>query len=274
MDTKMDINIAIEYLKNYNIPINRKYRDDNILLIPNGVIRLKNFKNFKNMTTDVVHFINKIIEILKEHDFHTYIVLTNICSENRFNNFCNIVYQYINSNRITFCNSLEQICVGEFNYATDRTNALHSMISNFQFMYSQIENKIIYVKQKMYNLAIAILTDEELTILHTYNIILVDDIIQNLDNICYITNTNEQYDNSLFKLQFKSTPLSQFVDDISHISNINNISDISNKSDKNHRKPIRIIENVTTLCPNCLRIVYIDDNIIRKHNCFAVNFIK
>ena len=258
MDINKDIDIAIQYYKDYNIPLNLKYKDDNILLIPNGIIRFKNFKNFKNMTTDVIHFINRILEVVKEHNFLIYIVMTNICSEKRFNNFCNIVYQYIDTTRITFCN-LEQINIGEFNYATDRTNALHSMISNFEFMYSQIGNKIIYVKQKMYNLGIAILTDEELTILHTYNIILVDDIVQNLDNICYITNTNVQHDISIFKLQFKSTPLPQFIDDINY---------------KNHRKPIRIIENVTILCPYCLHIVYIDDNIIRKHNCFCDNFIK
>jgi hypothetical protein len=85
------------------------------------------------------------------------------------------------------------------------------------------------------------MTDEELELLHKYNIQLINNLEILPNHLCYITQ-NTFDDRELFTFVVKYVPLNG-----------------------GNRSPYRVIEGLTTICPNCQHIVYVDNMIIRKH---------
>jgi hypothetical protein len=92
----------------------------------------------------------------------------------------------------------------------------------------------------VYNRAIAIMDDSEVERLHTYNIIITDDHPYNTVYIIMDTNNNKEP----FTNVIKFIPLGG-----------------------GQRSAIRIIENMTTQCENCQKIVYLD----KQHKCDVHN---
>ncbi len=220
------------------IPFNKKFKKDNILLVPGGVIKIKNMQSIKN-NADIELTIKQMqhLESKYKHLGSIYLYMDNI-DENTFQTFCNLVNPHFNG---TICYTTEQIIIQDYCYAIKMCGAIWTLITLFEVYYPIFQNKSILVTYDTYKRSIIIMTDEELELLHKYNIQLVDNLQNNLHNICYITqNTFE--DRELFTFLIKYVPLNG-----------------------GNRSPYRVIEGLTTVCPNCQHIVYVDNMIIRKH---------
>ncbi len=229
-----------------HIPFNKKFKKDNIILIPNGIIKIKNMQTIKN-NEDIELTIKQIQNLQSKYQYSfpsctIYLYIDNIDNINTFQTFYSLISPHINA---TICYTTEQIIVGEYCYAIKMCGAVWTLVTLFENYYPLFQNKIILITYETYRRSIIIMTDEELEILHKYNIQFVDslEILQN--NLCYITQ-NTFNDRELFTFVIKYVPLNG-----------------------GNRSPYRVIDGLTTVCPNCQNIVYVDNMTIRKHkNCF------
>ena len=249
------MDILCQTLLTHNIPFNLKYKKDNIIIIPNGVIKVKNFQTIRNKT-DIIDYIKQLNTLSSQYNMPIFgfNINTNININNKYINFqdyCNIININIDTSRIIICSSLEEIIVGDYCYAIRATGAIWTLVTLFDNFYPIIQNKMINITSDTYKRAIVIMNDIELEFFHKYNINIIDNSsseeINNI-SICYITqDTFRERDMLTFKIDY--VPLNG-----------------------GNRSPFRIVDNITTICPNCNNIVYINNttteyNIIRKHNC-------
>lgn len=232
------MNIIIEQLENNNIPFNKKKIKDNIIFVPNAIIKIKNFQTIKS-NMDIEHFIKQIYGLYNQYNKHIYILILDIDNTYKFEHFTHMFYYNINSMMASICESPELINISEYFYGIRNQGALWTLVSQFEYYYQIFRNKLIYTDINTYQRAIIIMNDNELELLNRYNINILPEMIEN-ENICYITqNTFKERD--MFNYVIKYMPLVGI------------------------RVPCRLIENITTICPQCSCIAFINNNTIKKH---------
>ncbi len=239
--------ILCQTLINNNIPFNLKQKKENIIIIPNGVIKLKNYQTIRN-NADIMDFAKQLTNLSAYYNMPVYAFNYNITDNfiNTFPNYCNILNSLIDVSRILVCHSLEQIIVGEYCYAIRSTGAIWTITTLFDNYYPIIRDKLIITTVETYKRAIVIMNDYELETFHKYNINIVDNSssrnIESNQNIIYITQDTFT-ERELFTFRIDYVPLNG-----------------------GNRSPCRVVEGVTTICLNCNNIVYYDkDGTIRKH---------
>ncbi len=237
----------IIYLLNQNnIPYNLRDKKENIIIIPNGVIKVKNYQTIKN-NQDIIDYIKQLTKISVYYNLPIYSLFININDNGKLS--FDYIYNAINSNidatRILWCNNINQIIIGEYCYAIRTTGAIWTLVTLYE-QFIPIINKIILIPIETYKRSIVIMTDTELEILHKYNINIVEGQIESNLNICYITQDTFR-ERELFTFKIDYVPLNG-----------------------GNRSPCRVVEGITTICPNCNNIIYFDkDGSLRKHsNCF------
>ena len=233
--------ILCQTLINNNIPFNLKQKKDNIIIIPNGVIKLKNYQTIRN-NTDIMDFAKQLTNLSTFYNMPIYAFNYNITDT--FPEFCNIINSMIDIYRILVCHSLEQIIVGDYCYAIRTTGAIWTLTTLFDTFYPIIKDKLIITTVDTYKRAIVIMNDIELETFHKYNLNIIEGVIVSNLNICYITQDTFR-ERELFTFKIDYVPLNG-----------------------GNRSPYRIVEGITTICPICNNIVYYNNETIRKHgNC-------
>lgn len=243
------MDILCQTLITLNIPFNLKQKKDNIIIIPNGVIKLKNFHTIRNKT-DISEFAKQLTTLSEYYQLPIYAFHPDITNNNYFE--YGEYYELLNTqmhNNIIVCHCLEQIIVGDYCYAIRATGAIWTITTLFEIFYPIIKDKMIIITMETYKRAIVIMTDIECEILHKYNLNIIDNplginIMSDI-NICYITQDTFR-ERELFTFKIDYVPLNG-----------------------GNRAPCRIVEGITSMCPNCNNIVYYNnlDGTIRKHNC-------
>jgi hypothetical protein len=239
----------IQLLEQNNIPFNKKNIKDNLILIPGGVIKTKNInflaKGFN--AGEIKTFIKQIENIIQQYNMTVYILVEGIENINMvvFERFYQYFYQNINPQAAIIVDSVEKINVGEHHYVMRTSGAVWTFITMFDTYYPLFCNKLIYITYETWKRSIVIMTDDEIEFLKKYNIILVEEIVDDI-NTCVITQ-NTFKERGLFTFTIKYTPLNG-----------------------GNRMPCHVIDGLTMICPNCTKIVYIDKETgIRKHPpCF------
>jgi hypothetical protein len=247
------MDILCQTLLNHNIPFNLKHKKDNIIIIPNGVIKVKNFQTIRNKT-DIMDYIKQLDTLSSQYNMPIFGFNINIIN-NRFMSFqdYNNNNPIRDNNNIIICSSLEEIIVGDFCYAIRNTGAIWTIVTLFDIFYPIIQNKMIIITTETYKRSIVIMNDIELEFFHKYNINIIDNSWnENINNslssnisICYITQDTFR-ERELFTFKIDYVPLNG-----------------------GNRSPYRIIEGITSICPQCNNIVYYNtDGTLRKHiNC-------
>jgi hypothetical protein len=231
----------------HHIPFNLKHKKDNIIIIPNGIIKVKNFQTIRNKS-DIMDYIKQLNNLSSQYNMPVFGFNINIDNNPNihFYDYCNIINQYININ-IKVCSSLDELIVGEFCYAIRNTGAIWTLVTQFDYFYPIIQNKMIIINSETYKRAIVIMNDIELDFFHKFNINIIEgDINNSLSsnlNICYITQDTFR-ERELFTLKIDYVPLNG-----------------------GNRSPCRIVDGITTICPNCNNIIYYNylDGTLRKH---------
>lgn len=239
------MDILCQTLITLNIPFNLKQKKDNIIIIPNGVIKLKNYQTIRNKT-DIIDFAKQLTVLSEYYKLPVYAFNYNITDN--FPEYCEFLNSLINPMNIIICYSLEQIIVGEYCYAIRATGAIWTITTLFENYYPIIQDKLIIINSETYKRAIGIMTDDELSVFHKYNIHIIDNSL--CSNILSDINTSIIY---ITQDTFRERELFTFKIDYVPLNGGN-------------RSPCRIVDGVTLLCPNCNNIVYYDkDGAIRKH---------
>ena len=231
----------IKLLNQSNIPYNLRDKKDNIIIIPNGVIKIKNFLTIRN-NQDINDYIKQLNKLSVFYNLPLYSFFININDNSSYINIFNIINANIDTSRILLCNNVNQIIVGEYCYAIRTTGAIWTITTNYEYFMPILQNKLIIISVETYKRAIVIMSNEELEILHKYNINIIEGQIMSNLNIIYITQDTFK-ERELFTFRIDYVPLNG-----------------------GNRSPCRVVEGVTTICPNCNNIVYYNpDGTIRKH---------
>ncbi len=235
-------------LNQYNIPYNLRDKKENIIIIPNGVIKIKNFPTIRN-NQDIIDYIKQLNKISFHYNLPIYSFFININNSlniNKFsdyNNICSVINANIDTSRILLCSNVNEIIVGEYYYAIRTTGAIWTITTLFDIYYPIIKDKLIIINVETYKRAIVIMTDEEVDILHKYNINIIEGTIISSLNIIYITQDTFK-ERELFTFRIDYVPLNG-----------------------GNRSPCRVVEGITTQCPYCNYIVYYNsDGTLRKHS--------
>ena len=239
----------IQLLQQNNIPFNKKHIKDNIIMVPGSLIKIKNIqflsKGFNS--GDINSFIKQIDKLIVDFNMSIYVLLEGIemCNPVIFEKFYQYFYQHINPATVILVDTVDKINVGEHHYVMRTSGAVWTFVTLFDTFYPLFLNKLIYITYETWKRSIVIMTDEEIELINKFNIMLVEEIIDN-NNMCVITQ-NTFKERGLFNYTIKYTPLNG-----------------------GNRNPCRIIEGLTCICPQCNKIVYMDkDTSIRKHPpCF------
>jgi hypothetical protein len=240
----------------HHIPFNLKHKKDNIIIIPNGVIKVKNFQTIRNKT-DIMDYIKQLNNLSSQYNMPVFGFNINI-DINSFINYHDF-YQFINSSinidtlRIKVCSSLDEIIVGDYCYAIRNTGAIWTLVTLFDNFYPIIQNTMIIITSETYKRAIIIMNDIELEFFHKFNINIIEGDINN--SLSSTTNINTISIIYITQDTFRERELFTFKIDYVPLNGGN-------------RSPCRIIDGITTICPNCSNIVYINninDGTIRKH---------
>ena len=201
------MDILCQTLINLNIPFNLKQKKDNIIIIPNGVIKLKNYQTIRN-NTDIMDFAKQLTNLSTFYNMPIYAFNYNLTDN--FPDFCNIINSLIDINRILVCHSLEQIIVGDYCYAIRSTGAIWTLTTLFDAFYPIIKDKLIITTVDTYKRAIVIMNDVELETFHKYNLNIIEGVIvSNLNmNTCinYITQDTFR-ERELFTFKIDYVPL-------------------------------------------------------------------
>lgn len=231
-------------LNQYSIPYNLRDKKENIIIIPNGVIKIKNFLTIRN-NQDIIDYIKQLNKLSFNYKLPIYSFFINI-NEN-YSGLCEIIKAHIDTSCILLCNNINQIIVGEYCYAVRSTGAIWTLTTLFDYYFPIINDKLILTTIETYKRAIVIMTDEELALFHKYNINIVEGLIESNTNI----NTSISY---ITQDTFRERELFTFKIDYVPLNGGN-------------RSPCRIVEGITTMCPYCNKIIYFDkDGSLRKHN--------
>jgi hypothetical protein len=238
------LNEIILYLEINNIPHNKKYKKDNILILPNAIIKIKKYNSDFDK---LIKLIQNIELSMSQYNFPIYILLDNIDSIETYEKLSKIFNQYFDPQKVILTYSFEQVIIGECHFAIKYSGIIWTLVSNYSNIFPIFNKVPLYVTNDALNRAYVMMTDEEIYLLHSYLIISIDELVD-ANNICYITQ-NTFNDRYLFTHFMKNVPLQK-------LSLTDNID----------RNPCRIIDGITIKCPNCSNIVFIDNYIIRKHN--------
>ncbi len=228
--------IISEILGSYLIPYNKQLNKKmvSIYMTPNAVILYHSFVAISR-ASGILKLCDRINSI--SHDI-VYICLEKITSETDYTAFINMMSKYVDITRVVIITDVNEIIhipnIMNYSFGISHCGALWTLV--MVDMHEIIQGRAIYVSSVVYNRAIAIMNDNELEILHTYNIIISDEEQYNLVYIIQDTHNNKEP----FTFVIKFTPL-----------------------DGGQRNAIRIIDNMTIQCESCNRIVYID----KKHDC-------
>ena len=225
----------IQLLKNYNIPYNKKNIKDNVIIIPDGIIKIKNFQTIKN-NDDIDQLITQINKLISTYSNTIYIYIYN--EDERYNMFINYINTKIDLSKVIITTSVNNINIGEFYYIIKSPGAIWTFISNYNYYFPIFSNFKILCYMDVYKRAICIMNDYELQLLNSYNFEIINDIEILEKNLCVITQNTFQ-ERSLFTYIIKYEPLPGVK-----------------------RTPCRIINGLTDLCSICNNIIYID-----KHKC-------
>ncbi len=225
-----------EFYISYNIPF-KKHKDGNMYETQNSIIKIRQFSSLIHEDT-----IKKLItQINKINEKPVYIYIHDITNESNFMAVKNTIESNcINVNVI--CNIDEYYSneySGEIRYGIIHTGAVWTLVSNHAEMYNIINGHFVLIPSTVYARAIVIMTDNEIELLNTYNINVIDGDLDT--EVCYIT--RDTY-----------ATRTKFIKRIDYVP-----------LEGGNRIPMRVIEGVTDHCPNCNRLVYID----RPHNCFT-----
>jgi hypothetical protein len=231
----------------HNIPFNLKHKKDNIIIIPNGIIKVKNYTTIRNKT-DIMDYIKQLTKLSSEFNMPVFGFNINIDINTyiHFQDYCNIINQQIDTSLIKICSSLDEIIMGDFCYAIRNTGAIWTIVTLFDNFYPIIQNKMIIITNETYKRAIVIMNDIELEFFHKFNLNIIEGEISSNNYICYITQDTFR-ERELFTFKIDYTPLNG-----------------------GNRPPCRIVDGITTICPQCNNIVYYNalSMEIRKHsNC-------
>lgn len=219
----------------YKIPNVKKIKD-NIIYIPNNIIKFKN-ANSLNSEKKIHDFAQKMNDLISNNDENIIIYLFNFSD---FNKLCINISKYIYDNsHISIIYSIDQINVGYYYYMINQAGVVWSLISNFQEYFEIFKTKPIYITLEAYNRACVMLTQDEYILLTNYNIIF--DIP---DKCSYVHITANTFNNT-----------NRFIHYIKLYPLIGG-----------QRKPLNIIENITYNCNICNNIVYID----KIHQCLPI----
>ena len=233
----MDI---LQLLQNHNIPYNKKNIKENVIIIPGGIIKVKNFQTIKN-NYDIEAFIKIVNNLITTYNQIIYIYMENI-NENYYM-FLQYVYTKIDINKVIITDSINNINVGVFYYIIKSTGALWTFFTNYNYFYPIFQNFKIICPIDTYNRAIVIMNEDELLLLHSYKLELVDNNFYYDDNkLCVITQNTFQ-ERCVFTYVIKYVPLNG-----------------------GNRSPCRVVDGITCICPICNNITYITDGVIRKHH--------
>uniref|UniRef100_A0A6C0HVA4 Uncharacterized protein n=1 Tax=viral metagenome TaxID=1070528 RepID=A0A6C0HVA4_9ZZZZ len=232
----------INLLNQHNIPYNLRDKKDNIIIIPNGVIKIKKYSTIRN-NQDIIDYSKQLNKLSYHYNLPLYSLFLNI--NNNDTSYINIINQNIDISRILLCSNINEIIVGEYCYAIRTTGAIWTITTLFDTYYPIIKDKLIITTVDTYKRAIVIMTDEEVGVLHKYNINIIEGSIESNLNIIYITQDTFK-ERELFTFRIDYVPLNG-----------------------GNRSPCRVVDGITTICPNCNNIVYYNpDGTIRKHgNC-------
>jgi hypothetical protein len=232
----------INLLNKHNIPYNLRDKKDNIIIIPNGVIKIKNYPTIRN-NQDIIDYSKQLNKLSYHYNLPLYSLFLNINNNNTsYINIINIINTNIDTSRILLCSNINEIIVGEYCYAIRTTGAIWTITTLFNTYYPIIKDKLIITTVDTYKRAIVIMTDEEVGILHKYNINIIEGQIMSNINIIYITQDTFK-ERELFTFRIDYVPLNG-----------------------GNRSPCRVVEGITIICPNCNNIVYYNpDGTIRKH---------
>ena len=223
-------------LKETNIPFDRKTNKKiaSLYITPNAIIITHTFAAVWR-GSGLVKLAKRISSI---DAFNIYLHLENITNQHHYDMFIKDISRKINIKRLNIINDLSQVPqipdIFNYNFGIIHCGAIWTLV--MERMHDTIMGRPILVPQNIYNRAIAIMDESELERLHTYNIIITDDHPSNTVYIIMDTNNNKEP----FVNVIKFIPL-----------------------DGGQRSVIRIIENMTSQCENCQKIVYLD----KLHNC-------
>ncbi len=235
----------VNLLNQNNIPYNLRDKKENIIIIPNGVIKLKNFPTIRN-NQDILDYIKQLNKLSYYYNLPLYSLFlnTNDNYTNNYSNIINIINPNIDTSRILLCSNINEIIIGEYCYAIRTTGAIWTLTTLFDTFYPIIKDKMIIITIDTYKRAIVIMTDNELELFHKYNINIIEGKIESSLNICYITQDTFR-ERELFTFRIDYVPLNG-----------------------GNRSPYRVVDGITTNCPYCNNIVYYNpDGTIRKHGC-------
>jgi hypothetical protein len=230
-------------LNQHNIPYNLRDKKENIIIIPNGVIKIKNFPTIRN-NQDINEYIKQLTKINVYYNLPIYSFFINIDNNKypEYYNICAVINANIDTSRILLCNNINQIIIGEYCYAIRTTGAIWTITTKYEYFMPILQNKLIIINIETYKRAIVIMTDEELEIFHKYNINIIEGLITSSLNIVYITQDTFR-ERELFTFRIDYVPLNG-----------------------GNRSPCRVVEGITTICSNCHHIVYYNpDGTLRKH---------
>jgi hypothetical protein len=226
-------------LAHNNIPFKVLKDRKNIILVPHGMIIIKKYNQLiqENKFKKFIQSINGI-----DNTIYLYIDELNLYDAT-FDMLCQkILSQNLKINIITTPNDILQYQeIYDYYYYIDICGPIWSMVVEPEKYHQILLDKIVRIHINVYNRAIVIMTDEEIEILMTFNIVIVDSLQEN-DVLCYIKQDNYNARDT-FNLFIKYVPLSGLT-----------------------RQPLRIIEHITTECDYCHAIIYID----RFHECKSI----
>jgi hypothetical protein len=249
--TDQSINNIYDFLNKNKIPYSTN-NQHNYINIPNGIIKYKSYASLQS--SDILSTtIQQIKTLLEQYDCDIYIiVLTNTNKYNDINETCTNItdnlYRYFRNknnplNRLHFCKTPTEILkyynIYGFNYCINKCGAVWTLISCYDIYFKIFKKYTILIEHNAYYRAIVVMTDDEIDILNTYSIKVVNDIPK--CNVCMITKYNNKCNTGIiYGITFTS---------------LNGGS----------RKPLRLIEGLTTTCCKCNGIIY--DDIKKKHYC-------
>lgn len=220
----------IPYDKQLNKKMASIYITPNVVILSYSFLAISRGSGFYKM-------IDRINKLSITGSSIIYLYLEKIPSDNEYRRFLTELYKKVNCEIviITDINDIINIpLLMDYSFGIMHSGALWSLV--MVDMHHIIMGRSIIVSSTVYNRAIAIMDDNELVRLHTYNIIISDDHYANLVYIIQDTHNNKER----FTIVINFTPL-----------------------DGGQRSAIRIIDGMTIQCQTCNKIIYID----KKHYC-------
>lgn len=225
-------------LKINNIPFDKRLNKKiaSLYMTPNAVIISHSF-----IAINRGGGISKLADRINSIDmFNIYLHIDKMDSitDMPYQRFIDDISRKINIERLTIFFDVNEIVniphIFDYSFGIMHCGALWTLVMNN--MHDVIGGRNIIIPSMVYGRAIAIMDDTELEMLASYNIIISDDSYQNLVYIIQDTHNNKEP----YTMVIKFIPL-----------------------EGGQRSAIRIVENITSQCELCMKIIYVD----KPHSC-------